>query len=151
MNEYRLQLKTLKITQQCIFLNLCLVICVIFCGLPISAKAAEEVAEKIVRGTIVESLVTTTLDGAVFQILTLNDGKKYRLLPEHGMGFAKKYDVEIKIKSGKEPNGEDEISMRYPNTIPVSSIKITAIPILGSNKKIKYPLTDPPEIINSDN
>ena len=97
-----------------------------------------------VRGTIVGIILTETLKGPSFLIIQLDDEKKYRLKPEHGLGFIVGSDVEIHTTDTYE---EDEISLLYKKMIYVREIKVTAMAIPGSKKKIKIPTTNPPEIL----
>ncbi len=97
-----------------------------------------------VRGTIIGIILTETLKGPSFLIIQLDDGNKYRLKPEHGLGFIVGSDVELEITDTYK---EDEISLLYKEMIYVNNINITAMAIPGTKKKVKYPPTNPPEIL----
>ena len=97
-----------------------------------------------VRGTIVGIILTETLNGSSFLILQLDDGKKYRLRPQHGLGFIVGSDVELETGDTYE---EDEISLLYKEMIYVNNINVTAMAIPGTKKKVKHPPTNPPEIL----
>lgn len=99
---------------------------------------------RMIKGTIVGIILTETVNGRSFLILRLDDGKSYRLKPEHGLGFIVGSDIEL-VTSNLFI--EDEISFFEKKLVYVDSIKITALAIPGTNKKIKYPPAIPPEIL----
>jgi len=107
-------------------------------------------SQQIVKGTIVSYLATSRVDGEPFLIISLNDRKKYRLTPEHGLGYGVGDDVVLIIDIDGRGGLQDEISRLYPDVIPVKSVKILATVLPGTNKKVKYPVTVPPVVIEEE-
>ena len=75
-----------------------------------------------------------------YEIVTLSNGKKYRISSDQVKGVGKGFNVEILLVENSMPNNKGEYE--------AYSIKIIAIPIPGSKKKLKYPPSNPPIIIN---
>lgn len=107
-----------------------------------NVKVAED--KMIVRGTVINIIITSTLDGLTLQILEIDNGKKYLLPIDQGMEIGKNFDIELEIAK-KPPHYYDEISSYYSDLIPIEKVRITAIPVPGKGYKLKYPLTIPPE------
>ena len=114
----------------------------------ISCSYEKDIELVKVTGTVKETLLvaenswlnnTSTLK---YEIITLSNGKKYRLSPAPVKGIGKDYNVELMLVKNTKPNKNGEYKAH--------SIKITAIPIPGTNKKLKYPSTNPPVIIDED-
>lgn len=109
-------------------------------SIPIIEANNTENTFKKVYGTIVGVILTETLSGNQYLIIQLDDGNKYRLKSNHGLLFRAGSDVELEVLYGKGRHENDKL-------ISVNSIMITAISYPGTNKKVKYPPSNPPEII----
>jgi len=101
------------------------------------ALASEKHDITLVKGTVKNIIIIQKPDGEIVKILELGDGKKYRLRQPHKQGIGEGFDVELLIPAKFDPI-KDEVSAIYPNTIPVISIRVTAIPIPGSRHKLIY-------------
>jgi hypothetical protein len=110
--------------------------------LPINIFAKSEVSSCIVHGTIVDVFVTKKLYGKPFLVITLDNNKKYRLKPHHGLSAGIGDVIEIKVDYFKNRK-EDEVDRVFPGLIRVLSYKTLATIIPGTNRKLKYPITIP--------
>ena len=102
---------------------------------------------QVVQGTVTDVLIVQPVSGPTFQILTLSNGKRYRLKPEHEKGIGKGFNVELKLAKKRKNDANEEVHVLYKDTILVDKVRIIAIPIPGSSNKLKYPVTNPPIIL----
>lgn len=123
----------------------------VFFSQNISTAIQNEKYDKIItiEGTIINTILIKPSEDATFLILVLDNGKKYRLDPKHGLGFSKNFDVKLTIPAYSNPEVYDDVSVFHPDAISVITIEITAIPIPNSKEKIKYLHTMPPKTIKT--